>query len=229
MRLNMVVEGSTEEAFVRDMLVEPLAVHGVYVSVRRVLTSVDRRRPDLQYKGGLLRYSHLERDLRFWLREDRGADVRFTTMIDLYGLPGDFPSWHETAEMSDPYARVARLEAAMARSLGDPRFIPYIQLHEFEALLLVDLMKFAELDPDYGSKLRLLHRELVDVNPELVDGGNATAPSKRIVAALPVYARSKVQLGPVVAARIGLERLRERCRHLDAWISQLEGLGGGSG
>lgn len=224
-RLNMIVEGSTEEAFVRDVLTLPLAGCDVFASVRRVLTSVDRRRPDRQHKGGVVRYAHLERDLRTWLAEDRGADARFTTMIDLYALPGDFPGQQEAARGGDPYRRVELLENALAASIGDPGFVPYIQLHEFETLLLVDLAKFGELNADYGEEVASLQRELEGVNPELVDGGSTTAPSKRIEAALPIYGRSKVLLGPSVAARIGLARLRECCRHFDAWLGRLERLG----
>ncbi|MGH8907498.1 MAG: DUF4276 family protein [Egibacteraceae bacterium] len=58
--------------------------------------------------------------------------------------------------------------------------------------------------------------------PELVDDGPKSAPSKRIIDAWPQYA--KTTDGPVLAAQIGIARLRDRCPHFDAWVSRLESL-----
>ena len=56
----------------------------------------------------------------------------FTTMFDLYALPDDFPGYEAAKAIGEPYARVAALETAFAEAINDSRFIPYIQLHEFE-------------------------------------------------------------------------------------------------
>ena len=64
-------------------------------------------------------------------------------------------------------------------------------------------------------------------SPELIDDGQHSAPSKRIIEQIPAYKRLKTSVGPQMAADIGLRAIRLKCPHFDAWISRLEGLGGG--
>jgi len=56
--------------------------------------------------------------------------------------------------------------------------------------------------------------------PELVNDGPTTAPSKRIIGCWPQYA--KTTDGPSLAAEIGIDRLRVACPHFDGWIGRLE-------
>ena len=44
--------------------------------------------------------------------------------------------------------RVHRIESEMAERLPNPRFIPYVQVHEFEALVFVDLNQLVKPFPD---------------------------------------------------------------------------------
>jgi len=62
-------------------------------------------------------------------------------MIDFYALPSDFPNCDACAHLRDPYQRVACVEKALADDIKYHRFIPYIQLHEFEALIFADPSK----------------------------------------------------------------------------------------
>ncbi len=71
----------------------------------------------------------------------------FTTMFDLYALPDDFPGYEAAKAIGEPYARVAALETAFAEAINDSRFIPYIQLHEFEALLFAVLTIWQSVTP----------------------------------------------------------------------------------
>lgn len=131
-RLNFVVEGQTEEAFVNEVLKPHLASRSIWAHVRCVQTS---RRRNIKRRGGLARYAQAQEDLLRWMREQRGTDVRFTTMFDLFRLPSDFPG-HDLATQPTPSARANALQQAMFEDLGDSRLIPYIQVHEFEALIL---------------------------------------------------------------------------------------------
>ena len=58
-------------------------------------------------------------------------------------------------------------------------------------------------------------------NPELIDDGATTAPSKRIIAEIAEYAFSKATSGPLVVSKIGMTRLCERCRHFAEWVDGL--------
>lgn len=138
-RLNLLVEGQTEEAFINRVLREHLALREVFVSARCFCT---RRTSRIRYQGGVVSFHHVQRDIESWMSEDRNDDARFSTMIDLYRLPKDFPGLGEARERRDPYEKVEVIERALSASIAEPRrFIPYIQLHEFEALLFADIEK----------------------------------------------------------------------------------------
>lgn len=222
LRLNFIVEGQTEERFVNTVLRDHFADRSIIAVAHRVTTRRRRRAHHLTYRGGLTTYRHASADIRRWVREDRSGSVRFTTMFDLYRLPPDFPRYAAAAEVSDPYARVAMLESGMSEDIGDRRFIPYIQLHEFEALLFTDIQKLDTQFPDRRSEIQRLVKTAAKLgSPELVDDGATTAPSKRITAAIPEYAERKAAAGPIVAAKIGLPTLRSKCRHFRQWLQRL--------
>lgn len=222
-RLNVLAEGQTEEAFVNQVLAPHLAPFGVFAIVRCVTTRRDRHRHDIVYRGGFREFAKAQRDLERWMAEDRGA--AFTTMFDLYALPRDFPGYEDAAQLRDPYARVRHLEQALAARIGESRLIPYVQLHEFEALLFSDPEKF---DWQYIEHAPAIAR-LVEISrqfdsPELIDDGERTAPSKRIIAEIPEYAFQKSTAGPVIASHIGIATMRACCPHFAEWITCLEGL-----
>lgn len=222
LRLNFVVEGQTEERFVNTVLRNHFAHQSIVTAAHCVTTRRDRRTKHLKHRGGLSTYEHARDDLRRWVRQDSRKDARFTTMFDLYGLPTDFPRYADASKAADPYARVAILEAGLREDIDDWRFIPYIQLHEFEALLFADLQKLDTQFPDYPSEIQLLVETAHGLgSPELVDDGPASAPSKRIAQAIPDYGRRKASAGPIVAAKIGLPVLQSTCPHFKEWLKRL--------
>ena len=82
-RLNFIVEGQTEEAFVKRILNPHLANLGVYVKVRCVLTSWKN---NIKHRGGIENYEKVKNDINAWIKEDRKSDVRFTTIAILNHL-----------------------------------------------------------------------------------------------------------------------------------------------
>lgn len=208
----MIVEGQTEETFVRDTLRPFLAESGVYVNVRRVQTGRDKHNKHVIYRGGLSNYQKLHDDLLRWIKEDSNA--WFSTMIDLYALPDNFPMFEQYRTISDPYEKIEKLETSFADNIDFPRFIPYIQLHEFETLILCNPLKLDEYFMEAERAVRNLQK-LCDqyVSPELINEGFETAPSKRIICEIPEYANAKATAGPLVAAIIGLPLMLERCPH----------------
>jgi hypothetical protein len=77
----------------------------------------------------------VKRDLQRLLA-DTGAE-RITTMLDYYGLPDDFPGLANRPS-GNCYQRVEHVERAFQGDIAHPRFLPYLALHEFEALLFTD-------------------------------------------------------------------------------------------
>jgi hypothetical protein len=61
-------------------------------------------------------------------------------------------------------------------------------------------------------------------SPELINDGEQTAPSKRIIQAIPSYEGAKVSVAPLMAQKIGLEIIRQKCPHFNQWIERLENL-----
>jgi len=232
-RLHITAEGQTEERFVKEVLAPYLVERAVWADARCVLTSKNNRL-GVEYRGGWRRtsaYATVKKDICTWMKEDRNPEARFTTMFDLYALPRDFPGYAEAYREMDPYRRVSALEQAFAADingeLNDTRFVSYIQLHEFEALILSDPKKldweFLEHDGPIQRLVEMVANE--GGNPELIDDGENTAPSKRIIAEIPEYAGNKATSGPLVAGKIGMPRLRERCLHFAEWIDGITRLG----
>ena len=222
-RLNLLVEGQTEETFVKRVLVPHLAQLGVYATPRLLATR--SKAASRRHKGGLLRFGQFRSDLSNWMKEDRGRDARFSSMIDLYALPDDFPGKPDLPSGVQPLARVMGLEERLGATIGDDRFLPYIQLHEFEALLLTDPAALAHEFPDERKAIEPLVQFMVGKEPEEVDESPEGAPSKRIAHYLPGYLDRKPSAGPATAERIGLPTLRARCPHFNTWLERLERLG----
>lgn len=221
-RLNMIVEGQTEEAFVNRLLKPLLANRNVFVAVRCVETG---RRGHKIFRGGLLNYEKAKKDITLWMKEDQGADAKFTTMFDLYRLPDNFPSAAKARQQTNINDRLKILEDSFAQSINDHRFIPYIQLHEFEALLFSDIEKLSFYYPDQKSNInKLVEQSKKFANPEHINDGPTTSPSKRIIHELNSYDGDKASAGPEVATQIGLATIRAKCPHFNFWLSQLEEL-----
>ena len=223
-RLHLFVEGTTEQVFASNLLVRHLANFDVYLYGPVLVAHAYKK--GVAHRGGGRRFAPMQNDIVRRLKEDAGTDVYFTTMIDLYALHSDFPGRPEADRHRDPYRRVEALEASWQKETKDNRFIPFIQLHEYEAYLFSDVAKFA----DFGCP----HRAIVALQavadkhaPELIDDGQHTAPSKRIIAKFPDYKNQKTTIGPQMAELIGLPAIRARCPHFDAWVKRLEGLGAG--
>lgn len=145
-------------------------------------------------------------------------------MIDLYRL-GKLPG---NTRIADEHPRdcARRIQSALFDKFPNPNFIPYIELHEFEALVLVDVNKIAVAFPDGEATegIRTLKLSIGDAEPELVDEGLDTAPSKRIISAIPLYKRVKAVAGPEIVEEIGLDKVRRACPHFNEWVTLLESL-----
>ncbi len=219
--LNIVVEGPTEETFVRDVLAPHWGSKGIFVRARSVETS---RRRGYVYRGGVSSYQKMRGDIIRWIKQQH--DAYCSSRFDLYALPTDFPGKLDIDANLKTYNKVEYLERAMQMDIGDKRFIPYIQLHEFEALLFADIGKlrlfYPELKDRTIERLKAVARRFE--SPELINEGAQTAPSKRIISEIPGYYDNKGLVGPAVAKEIGLPILRERCSHFASWMGRIESL-----
>jgi hypothetical protein len=149
--------------------------------------------------------------------------VAVTTMVDLFKIPGDYPGI-AYASNEAPIERAHRLEHHCRGDIDDLRFFPYLQLHEFEALLLTDLTVLVNQHPNRRREISELAARLERefASPEHVD--RLRPPSYWIRDAVPEY--SKTIDGSITASGIGFPKLRERCPHFGQWLQRLEDLAG---
>ena len=216
-RLYVTTEGQTERKFAEEVLGPHLANYNIEVKARVVLTN-----RKLGKRGGIMDYDKIRGDLHRLMLEDQHEEARFTTMIDLYALPNKFPGWTEARQTTHSQNRITILERSLKADIEDQRFLPYIQLHEFEALLYCDLSQLQKRIAGSAPGLTKLTKEVRGIPPEEINDGTTTAPSKRIIRHVPIYERSKVRVGVAAAAAIGLPALRNKCPHFNSWVNRLE-------
>jgi len=224
--LHIIVEGSTEENFVNDVLVKHFAAINIFISARKIKTGWDKLN-NKPAKGGLLKYVKFRNDVLRWIQSDRERpNTYYTSFIDLYAFPKDSQSPYtiEIQNTTNHYERITKLETGIANDINNPKFIPYVQLHEFEALVLVDPDRLVTMYPDQQTGISRLKKDIQNLNPEEINESQETAPSKRIIRHLPNYEGQKAQVGPLVAEDIGLNLLRQKCKHFNDWITRLEKL-----
>ena len=223
-RLLVHVEGRTEETFVNEILRHELSKHG-YISVDARLIGNARKRSK---RGGIAPWTAVRRDIMRHLKSDRHAIS--TTMVDYYGMPQSRGrAWPGRAEsVSFPsHERAQNIEKCLANDIKeqmggnfDPgRFIPFVMMHEFEALLFSDCVGFVKAI----GRPELLHhfqkiRQSFD-NPEEIDDSKTTAPSRRIMDVIPEY--EKPLYGVLSALDIGLDAMLDSCPHFSSWWDRL--------
>lgn len=215
--LAIIVEGETEELFVNRVLAPFLWARGVH--------SWPKPTP------GSKAWQRVRNDAKRLLRQR--ADRYCAVLFDYYALTTDWPGRVE-ASTRLPMQRGAFVEAALsvdlATSLGgdfrQERFLPHIQLHEFEAKLFSNCAAL-------GDVLGLDASVLLDVvskcgAPEMIDDGVHTAPSKRLdqlCKTLTGRGYAKKSDGVTAAERITLPVMRAACPHFAGWLSRIESLG----
>ena len=212
-RLFFYVEGQTEQGYVTKVLRPHLVDFDVAVMG-----------PILAKPGNYIR---MQGELRSLLKLHGQADVRFSTMFDLYALRKPWPGWKDAEKLRHlPHERVRNLEASFAKDLSYPRLIPHIQLYEFETILFCDPDVFRLIHENCDQAVTAMHEALrLEGPPEQINDDPNTAPSWRLNKLFPGYRGVKASDGVELASCIKLAKVRNLCPHFDAWLTRLEGLG----
>ncbi len=210
-RLAVSVEGRTEEEFVKTLIAEHLSPVGV--DVTPVLVGSARNRG----KGGNVSAAVLVGDMRL-LSHNFDA---VTSLVDFYGFRG-----REGRTVDELVADLSEeLRDQIGPAARPDHVVPYVQLHEFEGLLFSRPEAFRTVPgatEESVAKLRDVRARFP--SPEDINDSATTAPSKRLLEALPRY--WKTVDGLRVAGRIGLDGIRRECARFNAWLAALEALGG---
>lgn len=192
--LGLLVEGGTEREFVTRLIKPHLHERGVFTK-------------PIDLEGNI----SLDR-LRHHLPRALGDFDHVSTLVDYYGFK-------RRGAMS-----VEQLEAAIAGSINSDRFIPYVQKHEFEALLFADPVSLAHTMGQPNQRQRLEQLVIQAGGAESINDGNMTCPSRRLESIFPTF--DKKLHGPEICHRAGLARIRLGCQRFHEWLARLEGLQG---
>ena len=224
-RLLVHVEGQTEETFVNEALAPHLYGHGLTrVSARLIGNARQRSR-----RGGIKPWPTARRDIVAHLWEDQQCVA--TVMVDYYGMPrAGSGAWPGRAQAVDvPFPQKAKtiqdqlqqaIREAMRPGFDDRRFIPYVMMHEFEAMLFSDCGRLGEAigRPDLSGKFQEIRDQFA--TPEEIDDSPDTAPSRRIAGLIPGY--QKPLMGNLAALELGLGVIRSECPNFRCWLERLE-------
>lgn len=209
-RLYIVVEGQTEEEFVKSLIAPYFLQYGIH-SVTPIIIHTSS-----VGKGGFVNYQHLKNKVTSLLKS-MGDDAIISMLVDFFHCP-DLPNKEEWDKIANHKERVEAMEQSIADDIRDHRFIPYIQLHEFKALLFSSSVGFELYFSDEETKKALAVINAFE-NPEDINTSPTGAPSKRLLDIRDKY--EKVVEGNVLALEIGMEKMLSKCPRFRAWIEKL--------
>lgn len=209
-----VVEGKCEQEFVAHILAPYLRNFCIFVRPIQIA------KPGLP--GGIRPWVAVKPQLEAVLKSDRRHIV--TTLVDYYGLPMDWPGRSQAKLLPKGYAPSARatlIEQAIMSEFSEygPRFVPFVMMHEFEALLYAQPEILGQSIGHSGLERMMVSATATD-EPEAINDSPITAPSKRILGVYPGY--RKVLHGGGALQRIPLSTLRSKCPHFNDWVVHLE-------
>jgi len=215
-------EGHSEREFCKRLLAEHVAKHGI--ALAGTLAGKPQRK-----RGGIQNWERYRNEL---VRHAKERKDRFVgLLVDYYAMPMSWPGRRE-AHALPPEKRGTHVEQKLRKDLEAEvggRFLPCVQLHEFEALLFVDPERTARTiaaalgigSAHAQSTLTAIKGQFAG-NVERIDDSYEKSPARRIASVFPSY--DKVAWGVAAVQEIGVERLRDGCPWLDRWISAMLGL-----
>lgn len=220
----VVVEGPTEQTFVRDVLAPQMAHSKIYLYPALI------GKPG--HKGGDIRFDKAKKDIGNFLRQRN--DTYITTMFDYFRIDSEWPGKADALRQVKNGATLTASQKAeiletetrteIIRTFpgcgSESRFVPYIEMHEFEALLFSD----ADILADKAQLDAVVIRRIIDMydNPEEINDDPANAPGKRLESLKDGY--RKVAMGKTISETIGIPAIRRKCPHFNDWLTKLEQL-----
>lgn len=214
----VLVEGPTEQRFIKQLLAPYLAEGDVY------LTPIVLSKPG--EKGGDVKFARARNDIELHLKQRQ--DTWLTLMVDYYGIRADWPGYAASKRKTSHTDKAETMNRATAQTVRelfpkqrpDSRFIPYVSMHEFEALYFSDATRLAD-------KIGVKKKEIDAIlkacqEPENINDSSTTAPSKRLMKLSKGF--KKTSTGISIAEDIGIDTMRNACPLFGGWLTRLESL-----
>lgn len=208
-RILILVEGQTEERFIKDVVYPYLL--GFNLAIIPTIVETKKLVGAPSHKGGG-DFSKFKADVLDLLGDTHASAV--TTLYDFYGFP-------KIPNVSDAvYKDIQLLETAIASVFNSQRFKPYLQRHEFEAFMFIE--------PELTAKSALQRNKAVGIEKhrkvfnsvEDINLDPTLAPSKRLASEIGKY--NKPRLGAAITNELGIERLLKECPKFSLWVEWLK-------
>ncbi len=205
------MEGDTELYFVHKCMIPYLYSKGLQNAINAQKITTNRR---LNKKGGNIGFEYFRNEV---MRVAAQGNVLITTMLDFFRLPNDFPN-HSLNKLEVPEIECG-IRAELSGVFPPQCFLPYIQIHEIESLMYTNMDGF-ELVVDREDQQKEL-REIIESyeNPEDINGGAETAPSKRLKK---IFNYEKTADGEMILEALNIDDIRVKCPHFNEWLTKLE-------
>ena len=211
-KVYIIVEGQTEQEFINSVVAPYLRMKGISIVIPILIKTSKNGR------GGFVNFQHLANTIKPLLANKKDYFI-VTTFVDFFRVPTNCANYNECMFLDARISQVEQLEQSMSNFFNDRRFLPYIQLHEFEALLFSHPIGF-EVFFETREKSLLMNVFEDYPNPEDINTTVNGAPSKRILNVKDNY--NKVIDGNLIALEIGIHKIIERCNRFSSWLKNIE-------
>lgn len=210
-RLCIICEGITESEFVKSSITPHLQSFQVQAYPKLLKTKPGKK------GGGNVSIDRIAKHIQ---HEYHNADF-LTTLVDYYGFKSKGGLTKQQLE-----DEILVTVSHWVKRYEPGHVIPYIQMHEFEALLFSDVSEFRWVLDGWNEtaeeKLKTIARSFA--SPEEINDNPESAPSKRILKIFKKGRYGKTEHGSIIAQEIGLLKIRKACPNFNAWIGRLERL-----
>lgn len=207
-------EGPTEESFVNKILYPYFFNLGIAVYP---IICTTKRTTSQKFKGGVSDYSKIKKELSTLCKQHPNEYV--TTMFDYYAMPSNTPGID--CSIFDLEDRIKDIEEIIDRDIGLPNCKFHFMLHEFEGILFSNPDSF-KLIADETIVQKIQEIRAGYPTPEHINNSPETAPSKRLEALIPKYA--KIRNGTLLSANMGIDIIITECPHFREWIHSISAL-----
>lgn len=214
-----IVEGKTESIFIKKILAPYFAQKSIFMTPTQVSKKGQR--------GGDVTFERVINDIVSSLKQR--PDTYVTTIVDYYGIK-QWPGVDQVSKGATPLeianivneATKKQVLSSFSKQRAECRFIPYIGVHEFEALLFSDSSVLAKQLSIKESTVKAVLKKFE--TPEAINNSPETSPSKRLDAWSKGQKFPKTTLGISTAKAIGIETMRENCSVFNNWLTTIESI-----
>jgi hypothetical protein len=216
--VKILVEGQTEKLFIETLLCP------YFLNRKIFLFPILLSKPG--EKGGDVRFVRVQKDIGIHLKQRQNTYI--TLMVDYYGIGQDWPGFEKTKLQTTHSQKAETMNMETAKKVQELfpeqnreyRFIPYVSMHEIEALYFSDPASISQIMNIERAEIESILRKCGE--PEAINDSSETAPSKRLKKLSPKF--NKITTGVDIAKAVNIQRMRERCPLFNEWISKIENL-----